>query len=633
MIFLHSITFSWPGGRKLLIQTTDGEPTKPCVTPLADNKYIEEIVPIAVPDLVRTPSLCYAPDPEGFYSSIRLRENTRYMLAVTVPTTRVEAERLLKNDSANRLTWPFVDTRLKTVVNFISSRFWQETIIDGVTFTTLVGYLNFLSFIGTANISLDSEKPLIIEIASEKIDYYNDFKDLLAEIADNILDLLFEVDSVAGLSFPLNEPEVTSTAVTLFHLRRLMSPDKLPLAIETIIRNPNTRLIESTRYTPPAKIRNPIPEQVAQLGEQLNFVESGPLEELFRGHTPIRLPESIKYDTVDTPENRFVKAFLLDLSEMLYRLEIDLLKYNKKHSLLEVKNWKIIVDNWLDNQLWNDVGQLTHIPSNSQVLQKRVGYRDVLEIRGILDCGLRLPWDEGRMIAEDICNIRPLYTLYEYWCFFVLREALRTVCGQEQCKLNSFYINVEGKLAINLKQGITSALDYTYIENGKTASIKLFYKRRFRKIGDDDAEDSYSVTFDPDFSILVTVDNKRWWLHFDAKYRLDTLEWKSEVAEDSPSDEYNLERISDNRSDVYLKEDLYKMHTYHDAILGSLGAYIIYPGNGVEYDIFIRNRSHYYRNNHKIPSIGAFPLRPHLKDAQIVSIVSFLKDSFNEILL
>ena len=51
------------------------------------------------------------------------------------------------------------------------------------------------------------------------------------------------------------------------------------------------------------------------------------------------------------------------------------------------------------------------------------------------------------------------------------------------------------------------------------------------------------------------------------------------------------------------------MHAYRDAILGSRGAYVLYPSAETEPALFVRSRDPGYRATHTLPSVGAFPLR------------------------
>ena len=62
--------------------------------------------------------------------------------------------------------------------------------------------------------------------------------------------------------------------------------------------------------------------------------------------------------------------------------------------------------------------------------------------------------------------------------------------------------------------------------------------------------------------------------------------------------------------------DLYKMHTYKDAILKTEGAYVLYPGDDCK--IFKVNE------NEPIPSVGAFPLTPGKNGEEEHELITFI---------
>ena len=66
------------------------------------------------------------------------------------------------------------------------------------------------------------------------------------------------------------------------------------------------------------------------------------------------------------------------------------------------------------------------------------------------------------------------------------------------------------------------------------------------------------------------------------------------------------------------------MHTYKDAIIGSLGAYVLYPGD--------KNRIFPETPPNKLPSVGAFPLKPGGDDFNEEEIIEkFIKQVFDYI--
>jgi predicted component of viral defense system (DUF524 family) len=636
VIYLHRIALAWSGGYRLEIECADTEPSSSLEQPLPveafDSANLE-----SNPDNLSSPALCYCEDPDGFYEPIRLRENTAYVIAVTLPGSRQELQRQWEQSKSSATAWPFANPRLARVLQLMPSRYWQEVNSEGNVAVTVVGRINFGSFVGTVDLSLDATHGLVAEVACAKISYFDDFKALLQDISKDIVELLFEVDSVAGFRFEAEEliDRHPHPSVVLFHLRQLMAPDALPQAVEAIIQNPHTQLMEFTQFVNPSQAVHIDPKQVAQLAARLPYIEGGPVAGLFFGKSPIEIPEKIKRDTLDTPENRYIKAFLGELSNICYWLDSILGKEKKWASQREVGQWENVVDEWLSWPLWKEVGELSYVPSNSQVLQRRSGYREILEADIRLQYGLQLPWERGLEIADIIGDIRPVFELYEYWCYFALRTALKFVCGTESLSLGDFYIVKENRLHINLKRGRSSKLNFTYTESAGSIQVSLFYNRKFHKgqLDTEYGDGSYSTEFRPDFSILIENRGRRHWLHFDAKYRLNMTEWQRQMSEPSIKDlEQDLTADTED-GELYNKVDLHKMHTYRDAILGSRGAYVLFPGTGSQKSVFVRHPNKIYRGHYSIPSIGAFPLRPQSGDQQLNSVVAFLREVFTNLTL
>ena len=65
---------------------------------------------------------------------------------------------------------------------------------------------------------------------------------------------------------------------------------------------------------------------------------------------------------------------------------------------------------------------MEHVPLNSQLLQKKEGYRDILEYYLMFEFGFRLSWNE---ISDEFRgNEKKLFELYEYWTYFDLHNIL-----------------------------------------------------------------------------------------------------------------------------------------------------------------------------------------------------------------
>ena len=73
----------------------------------------------------------------------------------------------------------------------------------------------------------------------------------------------------------------------------------------------------------------------------------------------------------------------------------------------------------------------------------------------------------------------------------------------------------------------------------------------------------------------------------------------------------------EDKSHKFKSGDIYKMHTYKDAILRTEGAYVLYPGS--REDIFKVDEID------AIPSVGAFPLNPGENGNEENSLSEFIK--------
>jgi len=88
-------------------------------------------------------------------------------------------------------------------------------------------------------------------------------------------------------------------------------------------------------------------------------------------------------------------------------------------------------------------------------------------------------------------------------------------------------------------------------------------------------------------------------LHFDANYRVDSLR----ELFGSGGEEDLQEEESAKATNTYKRADLYKMHTYNDAIRRTVGSYVLYPGSGP-------SEKQFSKYHEILPGVGAFSLSP-----------------------
>ena len=367
---------------------------------------------------------------------------------------------------------------------------------------------------------------------------------------------------------------------------------------------------------------------------------------MFRGYTPREMPVSELIEIIDTPENRYVKYFLEECILLAQWLAANLEDQGKLAAAREAGSWVLHLQELLAHDTWRDVGIMRQFPSNSRVLLKRRGYRDLLRFDLALRLSLTMPWSQGQKLAEGLTgDIRPVSELYEYWCFFLLRRLLGEICQAELPDNGSFLLFTPEGLQVQLVKGKRSRVTFIYRQDDtKTVKVSLFYNRRFQRPTRNllSWEDSYTAAFDPDYSISITVTNdavlQKHWLHFDAKYRLEPAgvlqilhESGEDVMADADDDEIGYEQ---EISRLHRREDLFKMHTYRDGILGTRGAYILFPGDGTGLCMDGKNQNFFVRHPsafrgpaaYMFPSVGAFDLCPGRDESQLPALKAFLSN-------
>ena len=347
-----------------------------------------------------------------------------------------------------------------------------------------------------------------------------------------------------------------------------------------------------------------------------------------------------KYDSVDTPPNRFVK-FALETFRAVCDDIIDCeftepgpprkhrnLRKEQGAAWQEAVQMRDTLDSFLTTPLFAGVGRLTHVPFENQTLQKREGYREILHAFLMLDAAAQIDWP-GRNDAYDGSN-RDVATIYEFWLYFVLVRAFK-----EQLKMKSDSDPLDqkvdgaspfcctgdnGRMMIHLKSNEASFCRFFWVAPEGSLRIHFFYNRPFNRSGVS-VRGTYSKGFRPDYTLVIIpgdITEPKWelaeqeaeqsgriaYLHLDAKYRVDKLTAILGEGEEESSEE----RRAIKASGKFKNADLYKMHTYNEAIRRSVGSYVLYPGD----DPMNEPKKNRFERYHEIvPGVGAFALRPN----------------------
>lgn len=642
---LHRATFNWNDRTSIEIEWSKGRGRR--LLPLPNVPFLtdaeEEIEP-DVHGVEGIPAICWREDAPVLFERFQLRENTEYYLDITMPITRSEAQTRIQVEAG----WPFKG-RMATVFKADPPKRWREN-AEGLL--TVTGQLRLRNHAGIMDLGVSENTALSVEVACRKIGYFDEFRALLDAVAEELSELLLQYDSPTSASFNFSDTDAETEAALLFQLRYIMADRNLGIALDEIGRSFHSRLEEIYGEEELSLVEEPdIPAFLSDF-DSSNLVAGGPLRKTFRGYTPRAFPVVSFAETTDTAENRYVKAFLDELRLIALRLKASLDKSGRLASSREVDEWLQHLDEELSSELWRSVGPMRSMPSNSQVLQKRAGYREILKYDLSLRLSLELPWKQAERLADGLVgDIRPVSELYEYWCFFQLRGILAELCLEETGRDGSFIDVTSDGLQVRLIRGKRSRVGYLYRQTQeRRVAVNLYYNRTFSRPNRpmQSWHGSYTARFDPDYSIEVVVSGgeapQRHWLHFDAKYRLDRsdrdrLFSSASLGDDSDADDgdsYDREL-----SRIYKQDDLFKMHTYRDGILGSRGAYILFPGDGIGGRLAGQNQSLFIRHpsafddvqEFAFPSVGAFDLCPGRDESQRATIKAFLGNVLDAVCL
>ncbi len=297
-----------------------------------------------------------------------------------------------------------------------------------------------------------------------------------------------------------------------------------------------------------------------------------------------------KHLSHDTPENRFVKFFFQYIESIAYRMNtIRDLPENVAEEKEQVLSF---CRTTLNKPFFINIGQMRMILTSSTVLQSRSGYKDILSHYTRSRFGIKHIFEDFEQEAMSI-DLKRISDLYEYWVFYKIAIAF---LGEE--------IIIEQQ-DIVLKNG-----DVSYGVCFRDESISVYYnltESRSRK-------SAYSVTLRPDTTVVVKKEDKVLKFLFDAKYKVRNKDT-----------EEGMERHVKS-------EDIYKMHTYLDAIENCIFAIAVYPGS--EFYFYERDIKYSVRRDiesiDSFEGVGALPLVPDDAelDKQFNDFVNILKKKF-----
>lgn len=489
-------------------------------------------------------------------------------------------------------------------------------------------------YVGTHTLEIEGSPILLpIEVRSVKSSYRQDYRFMLESICEKCTDLIMQIDSPINQNFETNYDSDSQTLYQRFSfVKSIIGSLEFEEALQKIISNPTTKWEEEFEEKDIRSIRRFNQKTTKQLATRNNRLELGDDHSSYNiyglSSIPTKIYETRKAESTDTSENRFIKH---SLEEFLFFCENCELKFGKYSTAkTEANALATKLSSLLNQSFFKEISRPSSLKLNSPVLQRKSGYREVLNAWLKFDLAAKLIWKGGENVYA--AGKKDIATLYEYWLFFTLLDLLKEVFHIEPKSISQLIQFDNGQLSLTLKQGTAIALQGIYKSHSRNLNIQFSYNRSFGggKIYPDAG--SYTTTLRPDYTLSIwpaeiieaKVAEKEeliTHIHFDAKYKVNNFySLISRSIEEELTEQENIELLNEEAEEVkkgtFKNQDLLKMHAYKDAIRRTAGAYVLYPGEGEDAP---------FRGFHElIPGLGAFVIKPNNNGADKEHLKTFL---------
>jgi len=468
-----------------------------------------------------------------------------------------------------------------------------------------------------------------LEVRSSKASYRDDYRFMLEEIARKCTDLIMQHSSPVSQSFTTDYEADPSTIYQRFaFVKSILESDEFQESVHRIISSPVTAWAESDADVDIRRVRRLKSSHLRQIGSRSNRVDlpvEHPLHMLL-GSVPARITVEGKTETVDTPENRFVKHaletflnFCMEVRNCLFKE-----KGNMPRAYAEAEALAGKLEDVLNHDFFKSILPPQSLPLNSPVLQRKEGYREVLRGWLMFDLAAKLVWHGG----EDVYSAgkRDVAVLYEYWLFFKLLELLGELFSIDPVSTGNLIEPTADGIGLKLKSGKHTPLKGVYEHPIRKLNVQFSYNRTFSGGRPYPERGSWSRQMRPDYTLslwpfgFTQTEAERQELivhiHFDAKYRVEGI--SQILGENNSGEEALNQEKEEQRKGTYKRVDLLKMHAYKDAIRRTGGAYVLYPGN---------DEAASMTGFHEIiPGLGAFAVRPSRTDNGTDRLQAFINE-------
>lgn len=491
----------------------------------------------------------------------------------------------------------------------------------------------------------EQKQTVKLEVLATKFDiapdqsYRENYRKMLEDITAKSTDLLLQSGTPVAQNFETDYGKDNLTVYQRFcFVRSIVDSKEFNESVSKIIASPKTTWKEEQEEIDIRKVRRHRSGEIRQLiskGNRIPLPEIHPLYQVGLSSVPRRISTSKKTDTVDNPENRFVKHALEHFLNFTEHCKTLFPVGSREQAESVILSGKL--ENHLSHGFFKEISRPSTLALNSPVLQRRSGYREVLRSWLMFDLAAKLIWTGGNDVYEG--GKRDIATLYEYWLFFALYDLIGKKFGltdleSDLGKLDNLFKLDKNGINLILKSGNHIALSGIKDFGSRKLAIKFSYNRSFegfkngKEFENYKGAGSWSKTLRPDYTLsfwpadlketVAEIQEEIVHIHFDAKYKVDQFDVylkndDIELFDDNESNDNVFE--SKERKGSFKNVDLLKMHAYRDAIRRTGGAYVLYPGT----------EKKEYKGFHEIvPGLGAFAVNPSQEKIGLQNISEFI---------
>ena len=469
-----------------------------------------------------------------------------------------------------------------------------------------------------------------IEIKSVKAEYRTDYRKMLEDITAYYTDLVLMQGSPVTQKLEIDNDTPQQTLYQRYaFVRSIVESSAFQEAINKIVASPVRKWEETIVERNVSNVKRLSRRNMHQIASSRDRIPVYNGDEIGLPHglnsVPRTLTVAYKRDTLDNQENQFVKFVLRSFSSFCSELRG---KKNANDRLkAEIDKTMDVLNGHLSTLFFKQVSMPSQLNLNSPVLQRKEGYREILQAWLMFDLAAKLSWKGGDNVYE--AGKRNVAVLYEYWVFFKLLEVISRVFDIDPVSVNKLVKTDADRINLEIQQGKMTMIEGLYDAGSRKFNVRFYYNRTFAHTREDEELDksgSWTMNMRPDYTLSIwpgeiSIDQAERedlivHIHFDAKYRVNKIDLG---VDDSMNDEQMSEALLNEKKEqeegIYKRADLLKMHAYKDAIRRTSGAYILYPGT-------VQRR---LKGFHEIiPGLGAFCLTPSNYDEELITLQVFL---------